>query len=97
MPGNDKTRKLVMPSISKHKKLHAESSEDTGLEPLLEEIRQKHGSALLAILVYGSWLRGKRDTMHLIPAGKDGCADCYRQTFTTSTIKQMILTNKTMN
>ncbi len=33
------------------------------LEPLLEEIRQKHGEALLAILVYGSWLRGKRDTM----------------------------------
>ena len=33
------------------------------LEPLLEEIRCKHGSALLAILVYGSWLRGKRDTM----------------------------------
>lgn len=33
------------------------------LEPLLEKIRRKHGSALLAILVYGSWLRGKRDTM----------------------------------
>jgi hypothetical protein len=33
------------------------------LEPLLDEIRQKHGDALLAILVYGSWLRGKRDTM----------------------------------
>lgn len=33
------------------------------LDPLLEEIRQKHGAALLAILVYGSWLRGKRDTM----------------------------------
>jgi hypothetical protein len=33
------------------------------LEPLLEEIRHKHGDALLAILVYGSWLRGKRDTM----------------------------------
>jgi hypothetical protein len=36
---------------------------DASLEPLLEEIRQKHGDALLAILVYGSWLRGKRDTM----------------------------------
>jgi len=33
------------------------------LEPLLDEIRRKHGDALLAILVYGSWLRGKRDTM----------------------------------
>jgi hypothetical protein len=33
------------------------------LQPLLDEIRQKHGDALLAILVYGSWLRGKRDTM----------------------------------
>jgi len=38
-------------------------SEDTGLESLLEEIKHKHGDALLAILVYGSWLRGKRDTM----------------------------------
>ena len=33
------------------------------LAPLLDEIRHKHGDALLAILVYGSWLRGKRDTM----------------------------------
>jgi len=33
------------------------------LEPLLEEIRNQHGDSLLAILVYGSWLRGKRDTM----------------------------------
>jgi hypothetical protein len=29
----------------------------------LEIIKEKHGDALLAILVYGSWLRGKRDTM----------------------------------
>jgi hypothetical protein len=42
---------------------HMGSAEDTSLDPLLEEIRQKHGDALLAILVYGSWLRGKRDTM----------------------------------
>jgi hypothetical protein len=41
----------------------SESPEETSLEPLLKEIRQKHGDALLAILVYGSWLRGKRDTM----------------------------------
>lgn len=37
--------------------------DDAGLEPLLNEIRQKHGDSLQAILVYGSWLRGKRDTM----------------------------------
>jgi len=43
--------------------IHPESIQDESLELLLEEIRQKHGSALLAILVYGSWLRGKRDTM----------------------------------
>jgi hypothetical protein len=36
---------------------------DAKLQPLLNEIRQKHGDALLAILVYGSWLRGQRDTM----------------------------------
>ena len=36
---------------------------DPGLETLLDEIRQKHGDALQAILVYGSWLRGQRDTM----------------------------------
>lgn len=35
----------------------------TSLEPLLKEIKQRHGKSLLAILVYGSWLRGKRDTM----------------------------------
>ena len=40
-----------------------DSSQDQGIEPLLEEIRNKHGEALQAILVYGSWLRGKRDTM----------------------------------
>jgi hypothetical protein len=43
--------------------LRPESPEEPSLEPLLKEIRQKHGDALLAILVYGSWLRGKRDTM----------------------------------
>jgi len=37
--------------------------QDPGIEALLEEIRNKHGEALQAILVYGSWLRGKRDTM----------------------------------
>ncbi len=49
--------------ISQSGLLHTESPQDASLEPLLEEIRQKHGAALLAVLVYGSWLRGKRDTM----------------------------------
>ena len=40
-----------------------ESQQDPGIQPLLDEIEQKHGDTLLAILVYGSWLRGKRDTM----------------------------------
>jgi hypothetical protein len=41
----------------------AESPQDSSIQPLLEEIRQKHDGTLRAILVYGSWLRGKRDTM----------------------------------
>jgi len=36
---------------------------DPDIRSLVAEIRQKHGGALQAILVYGSWLRGKRDTM----------------------------------
>jgi len=40
-----------------------ESRQDPGIRSLVEEIRHKHGDALQAILVYGSWLRGKRDTM----------------------------------
>lgn len=40
-----------------------DSSGNAAIEPLLAEIKQQHGDALLAILVYGSWLRGKRDTM----------------------------------
>jgi len=39
------------------------SRQDPAILSLIEEIRQKHGDALQAILVYGSWLRGKRDTM----------------------------------
>jgi hypothetical protein len=41
----------------------AELPPDTSLEPLLDIIRQQHGGSILAILVYGSWLRGQRDTM----------------------------------
>ena len=63
MQNNDDTRKPVTAGIGEDKMEQAESSTDTSLEPLLEEIRRKHGEALLAILVYGSWLRGKRDTM----------------------------------
>ena len=63
MQGNDEKRKLTEPDISKNEVQYAKSSGDASLEPLLKEIRQKHGDALLAILVYGSWLRGKRDTM----------------------------------
>jgi hypothetical protein len=54
---------LQSPDSVKGESASMENHQDDSLEPLLEEIRQKHGSALLAILVYGSWLRGKRDTM----------------------------------
>lgn len=63
MRENDKTRNPVIPNPVRGETLQVESSQDVSLEPLLKEIRQKHGDALLAILVYGSWLRGKRDTM----------------------------------
>jgi len=43
--------------------LRNEPRQDPGIDSLVREIRQKHGHALQAILVYGSWLRGKRDTM----------------------------------
>lgn len=51
------------PDIGDNMTVHAEQQQDSSIQPLLDEIRQKHGEALLAILVYGSWLRGKRDTM----------------------------------
>ena len=63
MRSDDDTRKPVTSNPGEDEMEQAESSSDTSLEPLLEEIRRKHGEALLAILVYGSWLRGKRDTM----------------------------------
>ena len=49
--------------INDKEHMTAESPQLSSIQPLLEEIRQKHDDALLAILVYGSWLRGKRDTM----------------------------------
>ena len=63
MHENDDGPKLIEAEISKSRSTCTEPARDAGLEFLLEEIRQKHGDALLAILVYGSWLRGKRDTM----------------------------------
>lgn len=53
----------ILPNTSDDKVMHVEPQPDPGIQPLLDEIRQKHGEALQAILVYGSWLRGKRDTM----------------------------------
>ena len=51
------------PNIGDNNTVDSERQQDSSIQPLLDEIRQKHGEALLAILVYGSWLRGKRDTM----------------------------------
>ena len=53
----------ISPGTGDDKVMHVESQQDSSIQPLLDEIRQKHGAALQAILVYGSWLRGKRDTM----------------------------------
>lgn len=63
MRNKDKSRGPEVPNVAEDGGLHADPSLDPSLEPLLAEIRQKHGESLLAILVYGSWLRGKRDTM----------------------------------
>ncbi len=63
MEGSDETHKLVTPNIHQSRFPPQESVEDVSLELLLEEIRRKHGDTMQAILVYGSWLRGKRDTM----------------------------------
>ena len=63
MRGNDVTRKPIIPNTNMNVILPEQSSQDISIEPLLEKIRHQHGDALLAILVYGSWLRGKRDTM----------------------------------
>ncbi len=53
----------MTPNSSDSEDRQTDSRQDPGIQCLVEEIRQKHGEALLAILVYGSWLRGKRDTM----------------------------------
>jgi hypothetical protein len=36
---------------------------DDQRDQLLEQIRKRYGSGLLAVLIYGSYLRGKRDTL----------------------------------
>lgn len=53
----------VSPKTGDKEVTYKQPQQESGIHPLLDEIRQKHGDALLAILVYGSWLRGKRDTM----------------------------------
>src|SRR5210317_1682807 len=63
MPVSDESRKPGEENPADTGAGDHESIESKSIEPLLQEIRQKHGESLLAILVYGSWLRGKRDTM----------------------------------
>ena len=63
MRAKNDTRHPLNPDAGGGRPLHSSTSGEDSIEPLLEEIRQKHGEALQAILVYGSWLRGKRDTM----------------------------------
>ena len=63
MASNDEAQKLKTPGSVETATEPMDSQQDKGIELLLNEIKQKHGDALLAILVYGSWLRGKRDTM----------------------------------
>jgi hypothetical protein len=62
MPAKDESQTLTgRPSASDGKP--AETGDDACLDELIGEIRQTYGESVLAILVYGSWLRGKRDTM----------------------------------
>jgi len=63
MHGEDESHQPENPAVPGDEGSHPEPLQDPGLEPLIDEIRSRHGDALLAILVYGSWLRGKRDTM----------------------------------
>ncbi|MGD8384971.1 MAG: hypothetical protein PVF89_06160 [Lysobacterales bacterium] len=46
-----------------HEQAAKQLSEDTTLQALLGDIRRRHGETLAAVLVYGSWLRGARDTV----------------------------------
>ena len=63
MHGNDESQNPVITQTGQSDTSARNTDQAADLEPLLGEIRQRHGEALLAILVYGSWLRGKRDTM----------------------------------
>jgi hypothetical protein len=49
--------------MSDHDAPEEDSQGHEGIEPLISEIKHQYGESLVAILVYGSWLRGKRDTM----------------------------------
>ncbi len=63
MQTENETTDQGMPGNGKSTRLCGELPADTSLEPLLDIIRLKHGESVLAVLVYGSWLRGQRDTM----------------------------------
>ncbi len=63
MQPNKKPHKSTEKGSSVDHDVQVSPHDHASLEPLLNEIRQQHGEAVLAILVYGSWLRGKRDTM----------------------------------
>lgn len=62
MPGNEAADGLEM-RASPDPARQVGAGDMKSLEGLLEQIRHEHGKSLQAILVYGSWLRGKRDTM----------------------------------
>jgi len=63
MHDKDKAAQQATAAPGEHESQPMEPPHDPEIEALLEEIRNQHGEALQAILVYGSWLRGKRDTM----------------------------------
>ncbi len=63
MPENDKTRGLVLDRMNAEKETRTGQPTAENLTPLLTHMKNKFGDDLLAILIYGSWLRGKRDTM----------------------------------
>jgi len=63
MRPNDESQKPAEQHSRAGNGFQAKLHNDASLESLLNTIRQQHGTSLLAILIYGSWLRGKRDTM----------------------------------
>jgi hypothetical protein len=63
MRGSDETRRLTRRRIEGQARSSQDWRDDAVLAPLLNQICKEHQASLLAVLVYGSWLRGKRDTM----------------------------------